>query len=68
MWCIYHIINFINNTDVTVSRSININASTNVIPVISCEIITIGIHVQLIIIVILCIEQITKNNYRNIKN
>lgn len=36
----------------TVSRSINISASTNVIPVISCDIITIGIYVQLIIVVI----------------
>ena len=54
MWCIYHIINFINNTVITVSRSININASINEMPVISCGIITIGIYVQLIIVVILC--------------
>lgn len=53
IWCIYHIINFINNTVVTVSRSININASAIVMPVISCGIITIGIYVQLIIVVIL---------------
>lgn len=53
MWCIYHIINFINNTDVTVRRRININASAIVMPVMSCDIITIGIYVQLIIIVIL---------------
>ena len=53
IWCIYHIINFINNTVITVSGSININASLNVIPVISCGIITIGIYVQLIIVVIL---------------
>lgn len=44
---------FHNNTDMTVSRSININASIIVIPVISCDIITIGIYVQLIIVVIL---------------
>lgn len=53
MWCIYHIINFINNTDMTVSRSININASIIVMLVISYGIITIGIYVQLIIVVIL---------------
>ncbi len=57
MWCIYHIINFINNTVITVSRSININASTIVIPVISCGIITIGTYVPLIIVVILFIKQ-----------
>ena len=68
MWCIYHIINFINSTDMTVSRSININASIKVMPVTSCGIITIGIYVQLIIIVILYIEQVRENNYRNIKN
>lgn len=53
MWCIYHIINFINNTVITVSRSININASTIVMPAISCGIITIGTYVPLIIVVIL---------------
>lgn len=53
MWCKYHIINLINNTVVTVSRSIKINASAIVMPVISCGIITIGIYVQLIIVVIL---------------
>ena len=53
MWCIYHIINFINNTVITVSRSININASTIVMPVISSGIITIGTYVPLIIVVIL---------------
>lgn len=53
MWCIYHIINFINNADTKVSRSININASTIVMTVMSCGIITIGIYVQLIIVVIL---------------
>lgn len=53
MWCIYHIINFINNTDMTVNRSININASIIVMSVISCGIITIGTYVPLIIVVIL---------------
>ena len=53
MWCIYHIINFINNTDMIVNRSININASIIVMPVISCGIITIGTYVPLIIVVIL---------------
>ena len=67
MWCIYHIINFINNTVITVSRSININASTIVMTVMSCGIITIGIYVQLIIVIILYIKQVRKNNYRNIK-
>lgn len=43
-------------TVITVSRSININASTIVMPVISCGIITIGIYVQLIIVVILFIK------------
>lgn len=51
MWCIYHIINFINNTDMTVNRSININASAIEMPVISCGIITIGIYVPLIIVI-----------------
>lgn len=60
MWCISHIINFINSTDMAVSRSININASTIVIPVISCGIITIGIYVQLIIVIILYIKQVRK--------
>ena len=44
---------FHNNTVITVSRSININASTIVKPVISCGNITIGTYVQLIIVVIL---------------